>query len=83
MLSKFSKVFPNGLSGMPLDGDINFCIYLETGSWPISIPTYHMASAELRELNAQIKDLIDKGFNHPSASYGFLKLFFVRQKMVT
>ncbi|WMV49561.1 hypothetical protein MTR67_042946 [Solanum verrucosum] len=62
------EVFTNDLPGMPPDRDIDFCIDLEPGTRPISIPPYRMAPIELRELKAQIQELLDKGFIHPSAS---------------
>ncbi|WMV38358.1 hypothetical protein MTR67_031743, partial [Solanum verrucosum] len=65
---EFREVFPNDLTGIPLDRDIYFCIYLEPGTRPISIPLYRMAPTELRKLKAQIQDLLDKGFIRPSAS---------------
>ncbi|WMV46168.1 hypothetical protein MTR67_039553 [Solanum verrucosum] len=61
VVSKFREVFPIDLRSMPPDRDINFCIELETNPNPISIPPYRMALAELRELKAQIQELIDKG----------------------
>ncbi|WMV41072.1 hypothetical protein MTR67_034457 [Solanum verrucosum] len=54
--------------GMPPDRDIDFFNDLEPGTHPISIPPYRMAPAELRELKAQIQELLDKGFIHPSTS---------------
>ncbi|KAH0765327.1 hypothetical protein KY285_001198 [Solanum tuberosum] len=50
VLSEFREVFPNDLPDMPLDRDIDFCIDLEPGTCPISIPPYRMAPTELREL---------------------------------
>ena len=63
-------MFPADLPGMPPDRDIDFCIDLEPGSRPISIPPYRMAPAELRELKAQLQELLNKGFIRPSASLG-------------
>ena len=60
VMSKFREVFPIDLPGMPPDRDIDFCIDLEPSTRPISIPPYRMASAELRELKAQIQELLDK-----------------------
>ncbi|KAH0650155.1 hypothetical protein KY284_030067 [Solanum tuberosum] len=40
------------------------------GTLPISIPPYRMASAELKELKDQLKDLLDKGFIKPSIHHG-------------
>ncbi|WMV49658.1 hypothetical protein MTR67_043043 [Solanum verrucosum] len=44
VVSEFREVFPTNLPGMPPDRDINFCIDLETGTRPISIPPYRMTS---------------------------------------
>ncbi|WMV25364.1 hypothetical protein MTR67_018749 [Solanum verrucosum] len=64
-VSEFKKVFPMDLSCMPPDRDIDF-----------GIPLYRMAPAELRELKAQIQELLDKGFICPSVSkWGALVLF--------
>ncbi|WMV07891.1 hypothetical protein MTR67_001276 [Solanum verrucosum] len=57
---EFREVFSNDLPGMPPDRDIDFCIDLEPGTSPISIPPYRMAPAELREFKAQIQELLDK-----------------------
>ncbi|WMV09555.1 hypothetical protein MTR67_002940 [Solanum verrucosum] len=65
---EFRDVFRTDFPCMPPDRDIDLCIDLEPGTRPISIPPYHMAPAELRELKAQIKELFDTGFIRPSAS---------------
>ena len=52
VVREFLDVFPADLPGMPPDRDINFCIDLEPGTRPISIPPYRMAPADLRELKA-------------------------------
>ncbi|WMV13719.1 hypothetical protein MTR67_007104 [Solanum verrucosum] len=54
IVSKFKEVFPIDLPGMAPDRDIDFCIDLEPGTRPISIPHYHMSPMELRQLKAQI-----------------------------
>ena len=60
IVREFLDVFPADLPGMPPDRDINFCIDLEPGTRPISIPPYRMAPAELRELKAQLQELLGK-----------------------
>ncbi|WMV45753.1 hypothetical protein MTR67_039138 [Solanum verrucosum] len=80
VVSKFREVFPNDLFVMPPDRDIYFCIDLEPGTRPISIPPYRMAPAELRELKAQIKELLDKTFIRPSASLWGAPDFFVKKR---
>ena len=68
VVSEFSKVFPTDLPGLPLDRDIDFCIDVEPGTRPISIPPYRMAPTELKELKEQLQDLLSKGFIRPSVS---------------
>ncbi|KAH0743008.1 hypothetical protein KY290_031001 [Solanum tuberosum] len=76
VVSEFREVFPTYLPGMPPDRDIDFFIDLETGTHPISIPLYRISSIKLRELKAQIQELLDKGFIRPSASlWGAFVLF--------
>ena len=48
VVREFLDVFPADLPGMPPDRDIDFCIDLEPGTRPISIPHYRMAPEELR-----------------------------------
>ncbi|WMV38202.1 hypothetical protein MTR67_031587, partial [Solanum verrucosum] len=57
-----------------------FCIDLEPGTRPIPIPHYHMAPVELRELKAQIQELLDKGFIRPSVSPWGAPVLFVKKK---
>ncbi|WMV42471.1 hypothetical protein MTR67_035856 [Solanum verrucosum] len=79
MVSK-REVFPTDWPGMPSGRDIDFCIHLEPGTRPTSIPPYRMAPTELRELKAQIQELIDKGFIRPSASPRSAAVLFVKKK---
>ena len=56
-------------------------IDLIPGTEPISIPPYMMAPAELRELKAQLEELLSKGFIRPSISpWGALVLFVKKKK---
>ena len=57
---------------------MDFCIYLLPDTNPISIPPYRMAPEELKELNLQLKDLLDKGFNQPSISPCGAPILFVK-----
>ncbi|KAH0665419.1 hypothetical protein KY285_026625 [Solanum tuberosum] len=80
VVSEFREVFPSDLLGMPPDRDIDFCIDLEPGTRPISIPPYRMAPTKLRELKVQIQELLDKGFIRPSASPWGAPVLFVKKK---
>ena len=53
---------------MPPDRDIEFLIELLPGTWPISKRPYMMPAKDLVEIKKQIKELLDKGYIHPSSS---------------
>ena len=80
IVREFLDVFPADLPGMTPDRDIDFCIDIEPGTHPISIPPHRMALAELRELKAQLQQLLNKGFIRPSASPWGAPVFFVKKK---
>ncbi|KAH0725465.1 hypothetical protein KY284_001330 [Solanum tuberosum] len=68
VVSEYLEVFPNDFPDIPPEWEINFGIDLMSDTQPISIPPYRMASAELKELQEQLKDWLDKGFIQPSIS---------------
>ena len=80
IVHEFLDVFPADVPGMTPDRDIDFCIDLEPGTRPISIPPYRMAPAELRELKAQLQEFLGKGFIRPSASPWGAPVLFVKKK---
>ena len=59
---------------------MEFTIDLIPGTEPISIPPYRMAPTELRELKAQLEDLLSKGFIKPSISPWGAPVFFVKKR---
>ena len=75
----FPKVFPEDLLGVP-PREIDFGIYPPPNTYPISIPPYRMALAELKELKEQLKDLLYKGFIRPSISPWSAPVLFVKKK---
>ncbi|WMV30114.1 hypothetical protein MTR67_023499, partial [Solanum verrucosum] len=66
VVKDFLKVFPDDLPGIPPEREIDFGIDLLPDTQPIGIPPYRMAPTELKELKAQLKDLLDKGFIQPN-----------------
>ena len=80
IVREFFDVFPTDLPSMPVDRDIDFCIDLGLGTRPISIPPYRMAPAELRELKAQLQELLSKGFIRPSVSPWGAPVLFMKKK---
>ena len=59
---------------------MEFTIDLISGTEPIYIPPYRMAPAELRELTAQLEELLSKGFIRPSISPWGAPVLFVKRK---
>lgn len=80
MVYGFQEIFLTDLFGMPLDSDIDFCIDLESGTHPISILPCRMAPIKFREMKAQLKYLLCKGFIRLSASPRGAPVFFVKKK---
>ena len=80
IVKEFPYVFPNDISGLPPDREVEFTIDLIPGTEPIFIPPYRMAPAELREIKAQLEELLSKGFIRPSISPWGAPVLFVKKK---
>ena len=80
IIKEFPDVFPDDISGLPPDREVEFTIDLIPETEPISIPPYRMAPAEMRELKAQLEDLLSKGFIRPSISPWGAPVLFVKKK---
>ncbi|XP_070039621.1 uncharacterized protein [Nicotiana tomentosiformis] len=65
---EYVDVFPDEHPGVLPEREIEFGIDLLPGTQLISIPSYRMAPAELKELKEQLKDLLEKVFIRPSTS---------------
>ena len=68
VVNEFTSVFPEDLPGLPPDREVTFEIEVLPGTAPISKAPYRMAPAELKELQIQLQELLDKGFIRPSHS---------------
>ncbi|KAJ4820047.1 polyprotein [Rhynchospora pubera] len=77
---EYPDVFPKELPGLPPKREIEFGIELLPSTTPIAKTPYRMAPAEMRELKAQLEDLLDKGFIRPSTSPWGAPVLFVRKK---
>ena len=80
VVREFPDVFPDDIAGLPPEREVEFTIDLIPGIEPISIPPYRMAPAELRELKAQLEELLSKGFIRPSISPWGAPVLFVKKK---
>nr|GEW76682.1 putative reverse transcriptase domain-containing protein [Tanacetum cinerariifolium] len=76
----FSDVFPEELSGIPPEREVECGIELIPGTQPISKAPYHMAPIELKELKEQLQKLLDLGFIRPSVSPWGAPVLFVKKK---
>ena len=59
---------------------MEFTIDLILRTEPISIPPYRMAPTDLRELKAQLEELLSKGFIRPSISPWGAQVLFMKKK---
>ncbi|KAL4032966.1 hypothetical protein IC575_006049 [Cucumis melo] len=80
VVKEFLDVFPDDLSGLPPDREIEFTIELLPGTAPISQAPYRMAPSELKELKMQLQELVDKGYIRPSVSPWGAPVLFVKKK---
>lgn len=77
VLGEFKDVMPQELpKQLPPRREVDHAIELEPGSKPTAKAPYRMAPPELKELQRQLKDLLEAGFIRPSkAPYGAPVLF--------
>ena len=80
IVKEFPDVFPDDISGLLPDREVEFTIDLIPGTEPISIPPYRMAPTELRELKNQLEELLSKGFIRPSKSPWGAPVLFMKKK---
>jgi hypothetical protein len=80
MVNEFPDVLIKELPGMPSDRDIEFVIELKPGTAPIYKTPFRMTTPELAELKEHIRELLEKGFIHPSSSPWEAPVIFVPKK---
>nr|XP_027090339.1 uncharacterized protein LOC113711372 [Coffea arabica] len=68
VVCEFPELFPEELTSLPPERDIEFKIDLHPGAEPISKTPYRMAPAELKELKTQLQELLNLGFIQESES---------------
>eukprot|EP00253_Pinus_taeda_P028742 PITA_28742 len=80
VLAEFPDVFPKELPGLPPVRELDLTIELKPGTQPISKAPYRMTAPELRELQIQLKELLDVGHIRPSTSPWGAPVIFVKKK---
>ncbi|GKB21936.1 hypothetical protein Tco_0855859, partial [Tanacetum coccineum] len=68
VVREFEDVFPEDLSGLPPQRQVEFCIDLVPGVTPVAKSPYRLAPSKMQELSGQLQELQDKGFIRPSHS---------------
>jgi hypothetical protein len=68
VVCEFPDVFPEDVSELPPEREVEFTIDLIPGTSPVSMAPYRMSASELSELKKQLEELIEKKFIRPSVS---------------
>jgi hypothetical protein len=79
VLKEFEDVFQE-VPGQPPKRDIDFSINLMLGAAPISKSPYRMSTLELKELQLQLEEILNKGYIHPNVSLWGAPILFVKKK---
>ena len=62
IVREFSDVLPEELPGIPLEREVDSSVKIVPETTPMPRAPYKMALTELKELNSQLQELMDKGF---------------------
>ncbi|GJW87561.1 putative nucleotidyltransferase, ribonuclease H [Tanacetum coccineum] len=76
----FTDVFPEDLSGLPPQRQVEFRIDLVPGATPVMKSPYRLAPSKMQELSGQLQEFQDKGFIRPSHSPWGAPMLFVKKK---
>ena len=68
VVCEFPDVFPEDVSDLPPEREVEFSIEVVPGTNPISMAPYRMSTSELDQLKKQLEDLLEKKFIRPSVS---------------
>ena len=81
VVKDFPDVFPEELSGMPPDRDIEFLIELLPGTGPISKRPYRMPANDLEEIKKQIRSYWRKDTSEEVHHLGEPQYFWLRRRI--
>ncbi|XP_050896520.1 uncharacterized protein LOC127103295 [Lathyrus oleraceus] len=76
----FPDVFPNDISDLPPEREVEFTIDLVPSTRPVSMAPYRMSPSYLSELKKQLKELLEKRFIRPSVSPWGAPVLLVKKK---
>lgn len=68
VVCEFSDVFPNDISDLSPEREVEFVVDLITGARLVSMAPYRMSASELGELKSELEELLEKKFIRSSVS---------------
>nr|GFB88837.1 putative reverse transcriptase domain-containing protein [Tanacetum cinerariifolium] len=80
MTKPILEIRADELPGLPPPRPVEFIIDLVPGAAPVVRAPYRLTPSELKELSDQLKELLEKGFVHPSSSPWGAPVLFVKKK---
>ncbi|XP_076936602.1 uncharacterized protein LOC143603786 [Bidens hawaiensis] len=80
VVSEFKDVFPDEMTGIPPDREVEFKIDLVPGTSPIAKSPYRLAPTKMKELKKHLDELLEKGFIRPSYSPWEAPILLVKKK---
>jgi len=80
VVQEFPEVFPDEITELPPEREVEIAIDLVPGTSPISIAPYRMSASELGELKKQLEELLEKQFIRPSVSPWGAPVLLVKKK---
>jgi len=80
VVQEFPEVFPDDITELPPEREVEFAIDLVPGTSPILIVPYRMSKSELGELKQQLEELLEKQFIRPSVSPWDAPVLLVKKK---
>jgi len=80
VVQEFPEVFPDDITDLPSEREVEFPIDLVPGTSPISIVPYRMSAYELGGLKKQLEELLENQFISPSVSPWGAPVLLVKKK---
>jgi hypothetical protein len=80
VVCEFSDVFPDDVTDLPPEREVEFSFEVVPGTSPISMAPYRMSSSELDKLKEQLEELLEKKFIRPSVSPWGAPVLLVKKK---
>lgn len=80
VLCSFAEVFPDDISELSSEREVEFTIELVPGTSLVSMAPYRMYASELSGLKKKLQDLLEKKFVRPSVSLWGAPVLLVKKK---